>query len=254
MPPGARPRLRTGCRRGEKAALDALLYGAADGLYALALAAVSDEEQAGECLRETWRRVLAALSGLRFGANPRESVWRIGCRVVAERVGGPRAKAAERIVRGDDGAAGLAGVTAPEDLLEELSALSEHHTPVLWAQWRGRRHLFRGGLVALFVIAVAVWSAVFYQRSLESSDLADLQYRCLRQRVIQHDLAATVRVAAGGLEDPGDADREAAANCERIILVFEEIANSEGLDGVHRLRYIRQRVARDHVGPQAAAA
>lgn len=253
MAGGGRPRLRTGCRRGEQAALDALLYGSADGVYALALAAMSDEGQAQECLRETWRRLLEALHGLRFDPDPRERVWRIAYRVVAERVGGPAALAARRSVRREDGTLGLEGVRPPDALLQELSTLAAEHAPLLQTRWRRRRQLFRTGLVALFVAAVMVWSAVFYQRSQRSQNLAELQYRCLRQRVIEHELVGTVRVAASQLEDPADADREAAANCERIILVFEEIANNERLDTVNRLRYIRQRVVRDQLADFARA-
>ncbi|MCD6360475.1 MAG: hypothetical protein J7M38_06360 [Armatimonadetes bacterium] len=243
----SRPRLRTGCRRGEKAALDALLYGTADGLYAMSLAAMADEHQAQDCLRETWRRLLAELGGLRFPRNPRERLWRIAERVAAERVGGARVRDARRSVQGPDGTPGLDGVQAPEELLEELSALSDRQAPLLQAHWYGRRRLFRIGIAALFVLAVGVWTAVFYQRMYTSHDLAELQYRCLRERIVQQDLAAAVRVAAEQLEAPSDADREAASNCERIILVFEEIANNEHLDSVGRLRYIKQRVVRDQL-------
>jgi len=242
-----RPRLRTGCRRGEQAALDALLYGSADGVYALALAAMSDEVEAQECLRETWRRLLDALGGLRFDADPRERMARIAYKVVAERVGGPAAQAARRSIRREDGTLGLDGVRPPDALLQELSALAAERAPLLQVRWRRRRQAFRTGVVALFVTAVMVWSAVFYQRAQRSHDLADLQYRCLRQRVMEHDLVNSVRIAASQLEDPGDADREAAANCERIILVLEEIANNERLDTVGRLRYIKQRVMRDQL-------
>ena len=61
--------LRTGCRRGNVAALDALLYHCADGVYAMALTAVDDEATAQELVREVWRRQLATLKGLRFEAD-----------------------------------------------------------------------------------------------------------------------------------------------------------------------------------------
>ncbi|HUS80778.1 MAG TPA: hypothetical protein VM283_05880 [Armatimonadota bacterium] len=247
MASSPRSQLRTGCRRGDPAALDALLYGTADEVYALALTAMADEEQAQECLRETWRRLLAALCRPLFNKYPQERVRRIAWRVVAERVGGHEAAAARRAVTGDNGTMGLDGVHAPEGVLEELSALSAEFAPGLRLRRRRRKQLLRGSIVGLFVIAVGVWSAVFYQRSAQSHDLAKLQYRCLRQRVIEQDLAATTRIAASQLEDPSGADRGAAADCERIILVFEEIANNDRLDTVSGLRYIRQRVARDEL-------
>ncbi len=242
-----RPHLRTGCRRGEQAALDALLYGSADAVYSLALAAVSDEAEAQECLRETWRRVLEALGRPRFEQDPSQRVWRVAQRVVAERVGVAAAEAARNSITRPDGTVGLEGVRPPEELLQELSALSAQHAPLLQLRWRQRRHAYRVGLVVLFVTAVAVWGAVFYQRAQRSHSIADLQYRCLRQRVIEQDLADGMRIAAEQLEDPEDTDRAAAANCERIILVLEEIANNERLDQVARLRYIRQRVTRDQL-------
>ncbi len=86
MPVGARTQLYTGCRRGDPAALDALLYGCADEVYALALTAMYDEAEAHECLRETWRRLLRSLGRLRFNKVPQDRVRRIAYRVVAERV------------------------------------------------------------------------------------------------------------------------------------------------------------------------
>lgn len=249
----ARPRLRSGCRRGEQAALDALLYGTADALYAFALAAMSDEEQAQQCLRETWRRLLEALGGLRFPQDPRQQLWGIAQRVVAERVSCEAAQSARRSIRREDGSEGLDGVRPPEELLQELSALSAERALLLHTRWRRRQQAFRSVVAALFVTAAVIWSAVFYQRAQRSHSLADLQYRCLRHRIIEHDLADSMRIAAGQLEDPAEADQEAAANCERIILVLEEIANNERLESVSRLRYIRQRVVRDQLADFARA-
>ncbi len=247
MAPGTHTELRTGCRRGNTAALDALLYGCADDVYSLALAAMSDEQQAEECLRETWRRLLRALARLRFGAVPHHEVRRIAYRVVAERVGGPAARAARLAVTGSDGTMRLAGVQTPEEVLSELAALSAERAPTLQTHRRRRRLMLTGTVVTLFVITVGVWSAVLYQRSQQSGDLARLQYRCLRQRVIEHELAGAMRVAAGQLEDPMGEDREVAANCERIILVLEEIGNNDRLVTVSGLRYIKQRIARNQL-------
>ncbi len=244
---GARTQLYTGCRRGDPAALDALLYGCADEVYALALTAMYDEAEAHECLRETWRRLLRSLGRLRFNKVPQDRVRRIAYRVVAERVGGPAARAARRAVTRPDGTMGLEGVRPPEPLLKELSLLTAERAPALRKHAIRRRHLFRGVLVGLFVVTIGVWSAVFYQRSRKNNDLAHLQYRCLRQRVIEQELATAVRVASGQLEDPTGADREASTNCERIVLVFEEIANNERLETVSGLRYIRQRVIKNQL-------
>ncbi len=246
MAPGTHTELRTGCRRGNTAALDALLYGCADDVYSLALAAMSDEQQAEECLRETWRRLLRALARLRFGV-PHHEVRRIAYRVVAERVGGRAARAARLAVTGSDGTMRLAGVQTPEEVLRELAALSAERAPTLQTHRRRRRLMLTGTVVTLFVITVGVWSAVLYQRSQQSGDLARLQYRCLRQRVIEHELAGAMRVAAGQLEDPMGEDREVAANCERIILVLEEIGNNDRLVTVSGLRYIKQRIARNQL-------
>ena len=113
MAASARTQLYTGCRRGDPAALDALLYGCADEVYALALTAMCDEAEARECLRETWRRLLRSLGRLRFNKVPQDRVRRIGYRVVAERVGGPAAWAARPAVTRPDGTLGLEGVRAP---------------------------------------------------------------------------------------------------------------------------------------------
>lgn len=234
--------LRMGCRRGNVPALDALLYQCADGMYAMALSAVPDEEAAQEVVREVWRRLLSALQGPRFGRDPVQRLWRITERVLAERVGAAEARAARRAVTAEDGSVGLEGVRLPREVLEELSGASEAAAGAIGARWRMRRHIMRGGIAALFLVAVAVWAAVLVQRARASHDLEQLQYECLRQRIIRQDLATAMRVVSFQLDDPTGADREAAADCERVLLILEEIANNESLRQVHNLRYIRQRV------------
>lgn len=234
--------LRTGCRRGNVSALDALLYHCADGMYAMALSAVDDERQAQEVVRAAWRRLLRALQAFRFERDPVRRLWRIAEHVLAEQVGREAARAARRAVSGDDGEVGLKEVRLPREVLEELSDRSAESAEAIRARWKVRRTALRGGLIALVVIAVGVWTAVFYQRARASHDLAQLQYECLRQRVIRQELPTVMRELSFHLDDPTGANRQAAADCERVMLVLEEIANSPTLRQVNHLRYIRQRV------------
>ncbi len=234
--------LRTGCRRGDVAALDALLYGCADGLYAMALTAMSDEQAAQECVRETWRRMLSALQRRRFDRSPRGQARRIMFGVLAERVGVEAARASERTALREDGTLGLDNVQLPESVLEELSGLSGERAPAIRAAWHNRRHLFRGMVAALVIVAGLVWAGVFIQRSQRSHGLAQLKYECLRQRVIEQDLASAMREATSRLEDPTGADHALAADCERVTLVLEEVANSESLADLSGLRFVRQRI------------
>jgi len=239
--------LRTGLRRGHQPALDALLYQCADGMYAIALSGLPDEAAAQEVVREAWLRMLWALRGARFDADPARRMWRISEQVLAERLGRRPARAARRAATGEDGSVGLEGVRLPRALLEELAELSEEHAEGIRGRWRLRRDVFRGAVVALFLVAVGVWAAVFYQRSRVTGDLAALQYQCLRERVIRQELLTTMRDVTFQLDDPTGADQQTAADCERVMLVLEEIANSESLAQVNGLRYVRERVRRHHL-------
>jgi len=244
--------LRTGCRRGNVSALDALLYQTADGMYAMALSAMEDEETAREVVREAWERMLSALQGPRFSRDPRRAMWRITEQVLAERAGRERARAARRAVTDDDGRVGLEGVGLSREVLEELSAKSEQCAPTIRARWKVRRNVFRISIAALFLIAIGVWGAVIFQRARAGRDLEQMQYECLRQRVLRQDLTEVMREVSFQLDDPTGVDREAAADCERVMLVLEEIANSATLNEVSGLRYVRQRV-RQHDLPQFVA-
>ncbi len=239
--------LRTGVRRGHQSALDALLYQCADGMYSIALSALPDEAEAQEVVREAWLRMLWALRGARFDADPARRMWRITEQVLAERLGRRAARAARRAATQADGTVGLEGVRVPRTLLEELAALSEQHAEAIRARWRTRRDVFRGSIVALFLVAVGVWVAVFYQRSRATEDLAALQYQCLRERIIRQELLTTMRDITFQLDDPTGADKETAADCERVMLALEEIVNSESLGQVNGLRYVRERVIRRHL-------
>lgn len=234
--------LRTGVRRGAKSALDALLYQCADGMYAVALTALPDEEAAQEAVREAWRRMLAALQGARFERDPARRLWRITEDVLAERLDRAAARAARRSVTDEEGTVGLEGVRLPREVLEELSALSEEQAEAIRARWHLRRWAQRAALVVLFVAAVSVWGAVFYQRARFTGDLAQLKYDCLRERIARQDLVSVMRAANFQLDDPTGADKETAADCERVLLALEEIANSPSLRQVSGLRYVRQRV------------
>jgi len=234
--------LRTGCRRGDSAALDALLYGSADGLYAMALTVMPDEQAAQDCVREAWRRVLSALQRWRFDKSPQYRARRIMFQVLAERAGAEAARAAQQAAVHEDGALGLDGVRVPESILEQLSQLSAEHTPAIRARWRSRRRSFRRAFVALIIVAGLVWTGVFVQRVRQSRGLAQLKYECLRRRVIEQNLASAIREASDRLEDRTGADRVTAANCERATLVLEEVANSESLADLNGLRFVRQRI------------
>jgi hypothetical protein len=235
--------LRTGVRRGAVSALDALLYHCADGMYAMALTALPDERMAQDAVREAWRRMLTALQGARFERDQARRLWRITEDVLAERLDRATARAARRAVTGEDGSVGLEGVRLSREVLEELSALSAEHAETIRAHWRLRRWAQRGAIVALFAIAVGVWAAVFYQRTRFTGDLAQLKYDCLRERIARQELVSVMREAAFQLDDPTGADKETAADCERVLLVLEEIANSPTLRQISGLRYVRRRVA-----------
>lgn len=239
--------LRTGCRRGNVSALDALLYRCADGVYAMALTAVDDEATAQEIVREVWRRQLAALKGGHFGADPARRLWRISERTLAQRVGRDAARRARRTVTDDGGAVGLEGVRVPRAVLEELSELAHAEAESIRDRWRARRNVFRGGIVALLLTAVGVWGAVFYQRSLAGDSIAQVQYDCLRQRIARQELPVAMREIIFQLDDPTGADKETAADCERVLLVLEEIVNSKTLAQVNGLRYVRERVNRHNL-------
>lgn len=234
--------LRTGVRRGAVSALDALLYHCADGMYAMALTALPDEDAARAAVREAWRRMLSALQGAHFERDPARRLWRITEDVLAERLDRATARAARRAVTDDEGAIGLEGVRLPREILEELSALSEQQAGTIRARWHLRRWALRGTIAALFVIAVGVWVAVFLQRARFTGDLAQLKYDCLRERIARQELVSVMREANFQLDDPTGADKETAADCERVLLALEEIANSPSLRQVSGLRYIRQRV------------
>jgi hypothetical protein len=235
--------LRTGCRRGDQAALDALLYGCADGIYAMALTVVPDEQAAQECVREAWRRMLSALQRWRFDGSPQRCARRIMLQVLAERVGAQAARSAEAAALRDDGSLGLDGVRLPEAVLQDLSSLSARQRPAIRASRLGRRHLFRAALAALVVTTALVWVAVLVQHARQSQGLAQLKFECLRRRVIKQGLPSAMREAAARLEDPTGADRVLAANCERVTLVLEEVANSESLAQLSGLRFARRRIA-----------
>ena len=205
----------------------------------MALTAVSDEDAAQECVRETWGRMLSALQRRRFDRSPQGQARRIMFSVLAERVGVEAARASERTALREDGTLGLDNVQLPESVLEELSGLSGERAPAIRTAWRSRRHLFRGMVAALVIVAGLVWAGVFIQRA---HGLAQLKYECLRQRVIEQDLASAMREAASRLEDPTGADHALAADCERVTLVLEEIANSESLADLSGLRFVRQRI------------
>ncbi len=236
--------LRTGCRRGHVSALDALLYHCADGMYAMALSAVADEQEAQEVVRESWRRLLGALKAPRFERDPVRRLLGITERVIVERVGHDAARAARRAATADDGTVGLEGVRLAREVLEELSALSEQHADAIRARWRARRNVFRGALVALAILAGVIWTAVLWQRSRRTQDLDQLKYECLRERIVRQELVAVMRDLTFRLDDPTGADKETAADCERVVLVLEEIANSESLRQLNYLKYIRQRAAK----------
>lgn len=236
--------LRTGCRRGNPSALDAFLYHCADGIYAMALAAMEDEQEAQELVRESWRHFLSTLKAPRFEADPARRLWRIVERQLGERVGRDVARSARRSVTSEDGTIGLEGVRLQRELLEELSELAREQAPAIRARWKVRRNVFRGGLAALFLIALGVWSGVFYQRSRVTQDIAQLKYECLQQRIVRQELALAMREISFQFDDPTGADRQAAADCERVLLVLEEIANSVSLSQLNDLRYVRQRIAR----------
>ncbi len=236
--------LRTGCRRGNVAALDALLYHCADGVYAMALTAVDDEATAQELVREVWRRQLATLKGLRFEADPAQQLWRLAERTLAERIGREDARRARRAVMAEDGTTGIEGISVPRAVLEELSALTHSEADVIRDRWRTRRTAFRAGIAGLLVIALGVWAAVFYQRAQTTGGIAELQYECLRMRITHQELPVAVREIIFQLDDPTGADKETAADCERVLLVLEEIANAETLAQVNGLRYVRERVTR----------
>ncbi|MGD9495706.1 MAG: hypothetical protein AB7Y46_05285 [Armatimonadota bacterium] len=244
MASNAMRELRIGVRRGLMSALDALLYQCADGMYAMALSAMPDESAAQEVVREAWRRLLWALRAARFDRAVDRRVWALTEQVLAERLDRAAAKRARQAVTGEDGSIGIEGVRLPREVLDELSALSEQHSQAIAARWRLRRRVFRASLVALFAAALGVWGAVFYQRARATGDLAQLQYDCLRQRIIRQELAALMREISFQLDDPTGADRLAAADCERVLLALEEIANSESLRQVNGLRYVRARIAK----------
>ncbi|MGI5819839.1 MAG: hypothetical protein ACOX9R_17285 [Armatimonadota bacterium] len=239
--------LRTGCRRGNASALDALLYHCADGVYAMALTAVDDEAEAQQIVREVWRALLSALKAPRFNADPADRLWRVTERVLAQRVGRREARRARRAATSEDGTVGLEGVRLPRPLLDELSELSAQEAGGIRARWKVRRTAFRGGLVALALVAVGIWGAVFYQHARRSSDIAELKYECLRERIIRQELPVAIREIAFQLDDPTGADKETAADCERVLLVLEEISNSESLRQVNHLRYVRERVTRHNL-------
>jgi hypothetical protein len=239
--------LRTGCRRGNSSALDALLYTCADGVYAMALTAVDDEDEAQEVVREVWGALLSALKAPRFNADPADRLWRVTERVLAARVGRQAARRARRTSTADDGSVGLEGVRLSREVLDELSELSQEHASEIRARWKVRRNAFRGGLVMLVVVAVGVWGAVFYQRSRVTNDIAQLQYECIRQRIVRQELPVAIREIAFQLDDPTGADKETAADCERVLLVLEEIANTETVRQINHLRYVRERVTRHHL-------
>ncbi len=239
--------LRTGCRRGNPSALDALLYQCADGIYAMALSAMEDEHEAEEAVGEVWRKLLRALKAPLFDADPARRVWRITERVLTDRVGREAAARARRSVTSDDGTVGLEGVGLRREVLEELSELSHERAPEIRSRWKVRRNVFRGSLIALFLVALGIWAAVFYQRSRASHDLARLQYHCLRQRVIRQQMPLVMREISFQIDDPTGADRHMAADCQRVLLVLEEIANSDSLTQLNDLRYMRQRVARHNL-------
>ncbi|HCA47514.1 MAG TPA: hypothetical protein DEP45_09220 [Armatimonadetes bacterium] len=236
--------LRTGCRRGNVSALDALLYHCADAVYAMALTAVDDEATAQAIVREVWRRQLAVLKGLRFEADPAQQLWRLAERTLAERVGREEAHRARRAVMADDGAIGIEGISLPRAVLEELSALTHAEADAIRDRWRVRRTALRAGIAGLVVIALGVWAAVFYQRAQTTGSIAELQYECLRARIARQELPVVMREIIFQLDDPTGADKETAADCERVLLVLEEIGNAETLAQVNGLRYVRERVTR----------
>ncbi|MBD3292882.1 MAG: hypothetical protein GF393_08170 [Armatimonadia bacterium] len=236
--------LRTGCRRGNVSALDALLYHCADGVYAMALTAVDDEAAAQQVVREVWRGQLAALENPRFNADPADRLWRITERELTQRLGRQAARAARRAVTSEDGAVGLEGVRLPAEVLDELSELAHEEAPSIRARWKVRRTVFRGALLTLVMAAIGIWGAVFYQQSRRTSDLAQMQYECLRQRIVRQEMPVAIREVTFQLDDPTGADKETAADCERVLLVLEEIANAETLNQVSQLRYVRERVTR----------
>ncbi|NLO05855.1 MAG: hypothetical protein GX131_08520 [candidate division WS1 bacterium] len=244
MPSSTTRELRSGCRRGNVSALDALLYHCADGVYAVALAAVEDEEQAQQTVRQVWLRLLKALKSLRFDADPARRLWRITERVVAEQVGREAARRARLSVTGEDGSVGLEGVRLPREVIEELSELTHGEAEAIRNRYRARRNAFRGFLASLLLTTVGVWVAVFMQRARVTEDIAQLKYECLRERIIRQELPAAIREVGFQLDYATEADREMAADCERVQLVLEEIANAQSLRQVNYLRYIRQRVTR----------
>ena len=207
----------------------------------MALTVMADEQSAQDCVREAWRRTLVSLHRWRFDRNPHDQARRSMFQVLAGHAGVDAARAAERAVLREDGALGLDELRLSESFLEELSELAHQEAASIQATRRARRHVYHGAVTALVIVTALVWTAVFVQRARRSNSLVQLKYECLRTRVVEQNLVSAMRDAAARLEDPADADRVTAANCERVTLVLQEVANSDSLADLSGLRFIRQR-------------
>ena len=214
-----------------------------DELHAAALWATESDQQAAECVRQTWSRLLRALQGRRFREHLRPRTFKILAQTLTDAVGAEPAQRAVDLVAASADEDSKSRVPAPPDLLDELVEETRQAAPDIAGAARARRQrrwlaLAGAGLVIVVLMGIVggLWSRDLTRRS------SEIQFQCLRQRIIQADLMSTLHDAYAELADPAGADRLRAEAYQRIGLILEEIANAADLADLQHLRYIKQRI------------
>ena len=244
---GVEKKILWACRRGDADALRTGAYQLADELYTAALAVLDSEESAHSAVVETWQRTLAALQCWRFAGGLRSRALELLRRVLLQMADPQRAQPITEIV-GRDRAGSPEACPAPDELVAALTGLSDRMAPTIVESRQRRKRRLRlalsGGLVVLGVLIGL--SGAFYSRVLIARN-PQLQFETLQRRIVAAQLRMVVQQAEMELVDPTGAQASVREGYQRIGLVLEEIINAASLQQASRLRFIKDRIARQQL-------
>ncbi len=240
------------CQRGEVEALATLLYAIGDQMYAMMLAAADgDTDQAASATAVAWQKLLSTLGRWWGGGYIPAKVQQVVNREIKRRWGEEGLLAAQDVLKQQQ--AGGQVPTLPAALADKLLAELPGQAYVLRQRRTQIRRLGRRILVmaaaALVVLAAIGWR-------LHVQKLAALaptvRFETLQARIISSNLAGAVRDIVENLPEPETADRPVAEMLQQVGLILEEIANAGDLQGVEKLRYIRERIEHDDLAWRTA--
>jgi hypothetical protein len=237
------------CRRGEPEALATLLYRQVDRLYTAASYVAPDEPAALTAVVLAWEDLLALLVRPHVGGYLQDKSFKLlGKHLLDYADRRTVRKALRRAERESE--EGL--VALPEEQLKPLVDLIPAYAPQIRTNYRERsvirrRTAWAAGLAVFFVCLSQIW-----QSQAAHPPEADLQLKCLQQRIDRGGLMESLSDCLSELPDAAGADQAQARALQHASLILEEINNAPDWRGSPGLPYAVARVQEERLAESIA--